>query len=93
MLKDRAASESEKALLSKACNEVTFVGEESDPSGGVMVFTWRCLSKESDSIDLSILVEGDGYPRRYTERLTCTAQIIKRGFNCETEYDNNQPSK
>lgn len=45
MLKERAAGENEKALIDKQCDQISFVGEENDPPGGVRVFTWRCLSK------------------------------------------------
>lgn len=84
MLKERAEGESEKALMDKQCDQILFVGEENDPPGGVRVFTWRCLSRTSDSIDLSILIEGDGYPRRYSERLTCTPELARQGFRCES---------
>ena len=93
MLKKRAAEESGAALIDRHCDELSFIGEEADPPGGVRVFTWRCLSKTSDSIDLSILIEGDGYPRRYSERLTCTPELTRQGFNCEPSSGTFRPAK
>lgn len=87
MLNERASKESERVLLDKHCDKISFIGDKNDPAGGVRVFTWRCLSKVSDSIDLSVLIEGDGYPRRYSERLVCTPELVRQGFSCESSTD------
>lgn len=78
----RATQAKDKTLANMHCNEVKFIGSENSPPGGVRVFTWRCLSKVDESADVSILIESDGYPRRYTDRLACDADILKSGYMC-----------
>jgi hypothetical protein len=82
-LSDVASRSKDKAIAEARCDEVKFIGLEKSPPGGVRVFNWRCLSKTNTSEDIFILIENDGYPRRYTERLACTPELQKNGYACE----------
>jgi hypothetical protein len=82
-LTEVATRSKDKAISEAQCAEVKFIGMEKSPPGGVRVFNWRCLSKTNTSEDIFVLIENDGYPRRYSERLTCTPELQKSGYACE----------
>lgn len=82
-LSDVAFRSKDKAIAEAQCDQVKFMGLEKSPPGGLRVFNWRCLSKTKTSEDIFILIENDGYPRRYTERLACTPALQKNGYACE----------
>ena len=84
LLLERATATKDRHFAGKDCAEVQSLGGIDNPQGGVKLYSWLCLSRTEESAVLNVHIEYDGYPRVYSERITCTdyPQIAKQGFVC-----------